>query len=133
MWGDDFDPEKHKGMLRTAQDDAYYPTVDVFLPVCGEPTHLLDNTWKYVRALDYPNVTVHILDDGGKEEVQQLAAMYEFNCRFLGGLGWTEREEGRRLNVRRRRRFAAVALCRVRGVDAVVLVSAERTRNGAKH
>ncbi|CAB1118495.1 GT2 [Ectocarpus sp. CCAP 1310/34] len=68
VWGKDFDPEDHAARLRKAQHEHYYPSVDIFLPVCREPTHLLDNTWKYVRALDYPNVTVHVLDDGAKEE-----------------------------------------------------------------
>ena len=84
-WGDDFAPEEHKGKIRTSEQDAYFPTVGVYLPVCGEPTHLLDNTWKYVSALDYPNVTVYISDDGGEEEVLHLARMYGFYCRFLDG------------------------------------------------
>ncbi|CAM9372111.1 unnamed protein product [Ectocarpus sp. 4 AP-2014] len=78
VWGKDFDPEEHAARLRKAQHEHYYPSVDIFLPVCREPTHLLDNTWKYVRALDYPNVTVHVLDDGAKEEVRQLAEMHGF-------------------------------------------------------
>ncbi|CAM9202326.1 unnamed protein product [Ectocarpus fasciculatus] len=78
VWGKNFDPEDHASRIRKAQHEHYYPSVDVFLPVCREPTHLLDNTWKYVRALDYPNVTVHVLDDGAKEEVRQLAEMHGF-------------------------------------------------------
>ncbi|CAM9751530.1 unnamed protein product, partial [Ectocarpus sp. 8 AP-2014] len=78
VWGKDFDPEDHAARLRKAQHEHYYPSVDIFLPVCREPTHLLDNTWKHVRALDYPNVTVHVLDDGAKEEVRQLAEMHGF-------------------------------------------------------
>ncbi|CAM9651150.1 unnamed protein product, partial [Ectocarpus sp. 8 AP-2014] len=79
VWGKDFDPDDHTERLSIAEGDQYYPSVDVFLPVCGEPTHLLDNTWKYVGALDYPNVTIHVLDDGAKEEVRVLAAMHGFN------------------------------------------------------
>lgn len=84
VWGKDFNPEDHAERLRKAQHEHYYPSVDVFLPVCREPTHLLDNTWKYVRALDYPNVTVHVLDDGAKEEVRQLAEMHGFQCESGG-------------------------------------------------
>lgn len=82
MWGKDFDPDDHTEQFSKAEEDRYYPSVDVFLPVCGEPTHLLDNTWKYVGALDYPNVTVHVLDDGAKEEVRVLAALHGFNCEW---------------------------------------------------
>lgn len=94
MWGKNFEPEDHKARVIKARTDRYFPSVDVFLPVCREPTHLLDNTWKYVRALDYPNLTVHVLDDGAKEEVRQLAEMHGFNCEFeflqgavMGGWG----------------------------------------------
>ncbi|CAM9274163.1 unnamed protein product, partial [Laminaria digitata] len=79
VWGKDFDPEEHEKTLRKARENRYYPSVDVFLPVCCEPTHLLDNTWKHVGALDYPNVAVHVLDGGAKEEVRQLARLHGFN------------------------------------------------------
>ncbi|CAN0293996.1 unnamed protein product, partial [Hapterophycus canaliculatus] len=80
VWGKNFDPEDHAARIRKARYDHFYPSVDVFLPVCREPTHVLDNTWKYVGALDYPNLAVHVLDDGAKEEVRQLARMHGFNC-----------------------------------------------------
>ena len=79
MWGKDFDPDEHEGVLRKGQG-FYKPTVDVFLPVCNEPTVLLANTWNHVLALDYPHVTVHVLDDGGNDEVKALAAEYGFEC-----------------------------------------------------
>ncbi|CAM9109631.1 unnamed protein product, partial [Hapterophycus canaliculatus] len=79
VWGKDFDPKEHEITIAKAEQEQFYPFVDVFLPVCGEPTHLLDNTWKHVRALDYPNVAAHVLDDGAKEEVRVLAALHGFN------------------------------------------------------
>lgn len=82
VWGKNFDPEEHQKTILTARENRYYPSVDVYLPVCGEPTHLLDNTWQHVAALDYPNVRVHVLDDGAKEEVRQLARLHGFNCEF---------------------------------------------------
>ena len=80
VWGKNFDPADHQNRIVKAERDRYFPSVDVFLPVCREPTHVLDNTWKHIRALDYPNLTVHVLDDGAKEEVRQLADMHGFNC-----------------------------------------------------
>lgn len=80
VWGKEFDPEEHEKAVQRAREGRYFPTVDVFLPVCNEPIHLLANTWKYVGSMDYPYITVHVLDDGGKEEVRQLAALHGFNC-----------------------------------------------------
>ena len=79
IWGKDLDTEEHDDIIEKARADGYYPTVDVFLPVCGEPLNVLDNTWKHVTDLDYPRMTVHVLDDGAKEEVRCLAGMYGFN------------------------------------------------------
>ncbi len=79
IWGKDFDPEAHEDIVHKGQA-LYAPTVDVFLPVCNEPLALLANTWNYVLALDYPHVTVHVLDDGAKDEVKALANKYGFEC-----------------------------------------------------
>ncbi|CAM9620212.1 unnamed protein product [Ectocarpus sp. 6 AP-2014] len=78
IWGRDFDPEIHACVVRHGLDVAFSPTVDVFLPVCNEPAVLLANTWNHVRAMDYPHVTVHVLDDGAKDEVKALAGEYGF-------------------------------------------------------
>jgi len=82
-WAKEFDIEKHNDIIVTAAANNYLPSVDIYLPVCNEPVALLDNTWKYIKALEYPNFTVHVLDDGAKEEVKYLAELYGFNyiCR----------------------------------------------------
>lgn len=80
VWGKDFDPEVHADIIQKAADERYLPTVDVFLPVCNEPIYVLANTWKYVKALNYPFVKVHVLDDGAKDEVRDLAAEFAFEC-----------------------------------------------------
>ena len=84
MWGKDFCPKEHAEIIRESERLGYRPTVDVFLPICKEPLYLLENTWKYVAALDYPNVKVYVLDDGGSDEVQELARTFGFNCEFFG-------------------------------------------------
>ena len=39
-------------------------TVDVFLPSCGEPLAVLNNTFRYVSAMNWGGVkTVYVLDD----------------------------------------------------------------------
>ena len=82
-WAKEFDLEKHNDIILTAAANNYLPSVDIYLPVCNEPVALLDNTWKYIKELEYPNFTVHVLDDGAKEEVKYLAELYGFNyvCR----------------------------------------------------
>ena len=79
IWGKDFILEEHQKKIEEAKENNYFPSVDIFLPVCGEPLTMLDNTWKYVSAMDYPNFSVHVLDDGKKDEVKYLAEMYGFN------------------------------------------------------
>ncbi|KAJ3345481.1 hypothetical protein HDU83_004046 [Entophlyctis luteolus] len=57
------------------------PSIDVFLPCCGESIFVLENTYKFVQKLRWPagKLNVHVLDDGYSDEVQQLAAAFGFN------------------------------------------------------
>jgi cellulose synthase (UDP-forming) len=53
-----------------------YPSVDVFLPICGEPAAVLRNTWEGVMELvaAYPGrVYAYVLDDGPSDEAAALA------------------------------------------------------------
>jgi cellulose synthase (UDP-forming) len=55
------------------------PAVDVFLPTAGEPLSVLDNTYRHAAAIEYPGpVNVLVLDDGGRDEVRELAERYGF-------------------------------------------------------
>jgi cellulose synthase (UDP-forming) len=54
-------------------------TVDVFLPSCGEPLAVLNNTFFYVSKLAWRGPkTVYVLDDSAREEVRALANLYQF-------------------------------------------------------
>lgn len=54
-------------------------TVDVFLPSCGEPLALLDNTFRHVSKLEWAGPkTVYVLDDSVREPVRDLAGRYGF-------------------------------------------------------
>jgi cellulose synthase (UDP-forming) len=58
-----------------------YPTVDVFLPICGEPPSVLRNTWEGVAEMcrSYPGYTaVFVLDDGPSDEAMLLAERFAF-------------------------------------------------------
>ncbi|KAJ7132843.1 family 2 glycosyl transferase [Mycena crocata] len=78
--GKDYDLENHKNVVAeyatTPGDD---PSVDILLPCCKEPLEILENTYKYVAKLSYTNFKVWVLDDGGLQSVQELAAQYGFN------------------------------------------------------
>ncbi len=53
--------------------------VDVFLPSCGEPIALLNNTFQYVSKLEWGGPkTVYVLDDSVREQVRDLALRYDF-------------------------------------------------------
>jgi cellulose synthase (UDP-forming) len=58
-----------------------YPSVDIFLPICGEPIALLQNTWAGVRELiaAYPGLAnAYVLDDGDSDEAAQVVPTFNF-------------------------------------------------------
>jgi cellulose synthase (UDP-forming) len=70
---------------------AIYPSVDVFLPTCGEPIEVLQNTWDGVFDMrrSYPGkVFVHCLDDAHSPEVRDLAYRYGFAYHARQNRGW---------------------------------------------
>ena len=55
------------------------PSVDVFLPTAGEPTELLENTYRHIASLRWEGeLMVYVLDDGDRPEVRDLALTYGF-------------------------------------------------------
>lgn len=79
--GKDWDYDAHKARsARFPINAETAPTVDIYLPVCAEELEILDNTWKHVTRLDWPadKIKVHVLDDGAKDAVRQLAESYGF-------------------------------------------------------
>jgi cellulose synthase (UDP-forming) len=51
-----------------------FPSVDVFVPTCGEDPLVLDNSFRYVSQLDWPGrLQVHVLDDADDPATRQLA------------------------------------------------------------
>lgn len=102
-----FDYEHHREVVQehpVADRDA--PTVDIYLPCCKEPPELLENVYRHVKKLKYPEgrLKVFVLDDGGVAEVKALALRYGFSyiCREdrphlkkAGNLRWAfERTKG---------------------------------------
>lgn len=72
-----FDYEKHScDRIAFAH---YVPSVDIFLPNCGEPLEVIANQFKNVKEIDYPNYQVWVLDDKGDDEVRILTELHGFN------------------------------------------------------
>ncbi|MCT9933785.1 cellulose synthase catalytic subunit [Planotetraspora sp. A-T 1434] len=86
----DFDLAGHRLLVRS-WFPIIYPTVDVFLPVCGEPIEVLHNTWTHVRAMagHYPGVVaVYVLDDSASAELAAMAADFGFTYGTRPNRGW---------------------------------------------
>ncbi|MFG2064397.1 glycosyltransferase family 2 protein [Micromonospora sp. NPDC048871] len=85
-----FDMERHKRLVREWRPQRY-PTVDVFLPVCGEPPHVLRNTWEHVRAMQrhyQGNVVVYVLDDSPTEAMERMSLAFGFVYQRRPNRGW---------------------------------------------
>ncbi len=65
-----------------APDPQYYPAVDVYVTVAGEPVSVIEETLQGITAMDYPDFKVYILNDGyvakkdNWQDVETLAAQY---------------------------------------------------------
>ncbi len=78
--GGNFDLAAHELRVITWQPRRY-PTVDIFLPICGEPIEVLRNTWTgvaEVRATYKGTVRPYVLDDGDSDEAALLAKYFGF-------------------------------------------------------
>jgi cellulose synthase (UDP-forming) len=89
--GRDFDVTAHDEFVRSFSFDRY-PSIDVWLPNCGEPIELLRNTWIHVSRLAWPGVVnVYCLDDRGLPEVRAMAAEFGFTYLSRPDKGWMKK------------------------------------------
>jgi cellulose synthase (UDP-forming) len=78
--GHSFDLSAHRSLV-TAWRPRRYPSIDIFLPICGEPIAVLCNTWMGVLELmhSYPgDAYVYVLDDGPSDEAMAQAGSFGF-------------------------------------------------------
>ncbi|WP_327179392.1 glycosyltransferase [Streptomyces sp. NBC_01335] len=90
LFSPSFDIGAHRALVR-AWSPREYPSVDVFLPVCGEPLEVLHNTWTHLRRLveSYPGEVVPlVLDDSDSEEVASMADDFGFRYLVRPDRGW---------------------------------------------
>ncbi|MFD6416802.1 glycosyltransferase family 2 protein [Streptomyces sp. NPDC060194] len=86
----DFDLRRHRSLVRDWRP-VDPPSVDVFLPVCGEPLEVLHNTWVHVNRLagTYRGpVRTYVLDDAADPEVEAMAADFGFVYVVRPRRGW---------------------------------------------
>lgn len=67
-------------------------TVDVFLPTYGEDLAVLRNTYTHVKAMRWQGrIDVHVLDDGDRSEVRDLAARFGFHYTVRENRGYLKK------------------------------------------
>jgi cellulose synthase/poly-beta-1,6-N-acetylglucosamine synthase-like glycosyltransferase len=88
-----FDLAEHKRIV-AGWMPLWYPSVDVFLPVCGEPFEVLQNTWTHVAKLrrQYKGqVTPYVLDDSANPAIKALARRFGFAYGTRPDRGWLKK------------------------------------------
>jgi cellulose synthase (UDP-forming) len=78
--GRGFDLAAHRARIR-AWRPLSYPSVDIYLPICGEPIEVLRNTWEAVFELiaAYPGpARAYVLDDGPSDEACSVSESFGF-------------------------------------------------------
>ena len=78
--GRSFSLTEHQALVKSWYPHRY-PSVDIFLPICGEPVEVLRNTWLGVFELiqEYPgNAYAYVLDDGPSDDAMALAPSFGF-------------------------------------------------------
>jgi cellulose synthase (UDP-forming) len=81
--GRGFDLPRHRATV-AGWHPASWPSVDIYLPICGEPLDVLRGTWGAVAGLlaAYPGpAQAWVLDDGPSDQARAAAA--EFGLRYL--------------------------------------------------
>jgi cellulose synthase/poly-beta-1,6-N-acetylglucosamine synthase-like glycosyltransferase len=75
-----FDIKSHRTLVQSWRPVSY-PSLDIFLPICGEPLEVLHNTWTHVFELlqRFPGIaTAYVLDDGDSYDALVMAANFGF-------------------------------------------------------
>jgi cellulose synthase (UDP-forming) len=85
-----FDLAQHKQIVARWRP-LRYPSVDVFLPTCGEPIDVLRNAWNHVaqlRSAYQGQVTPYVLDDAADHDVKAMARRFGFAYATRPARGW---------------------------------------------
>lgn len=79
--GKDFHYQNHRDLVAKWFDHSVSASVDIYLPICGEPFDVIKNTWKSVAELKrrHPHARVYVLDDGKSDEAKSEAERLGFD------------------------------------------------------
>jgi cellulose synthase (UDP-forming) len=86
----DYDLPAHKRLVEAWAPETY-PTVDVLLPVCGEPVEVLRNTWTHVALMSEHyrgEVNVFVLDDSDSPQLRRMAQEFGYVYAGRSNRGW---------------------------------------------
>jgi len=64
--------EEADRLARQVESGQYVPSVDVYIATYNEAEDMLERTIIGCQALDYPNKTIYVLDDGRREHIRAL-------------------------------------------------------------
>jgi cellulose synthase (UDP-forming) len=90
LLGRSFDLKTHRQTIRSWKPK-HYPSVDIFLPTCGEPISILKNTWLGVSSIKKTysgKIVVYSLDDAHSDEVRKLSEEFGFVYYRRPNKGW---------------------------------------------
>lgn len=62
-----------------AKDINYFPSVDIFICTYNESENILKDTITGCKNIEYKNKKIHLLDDGNRPAIKQLAADFGIN------------------------------------------------------
>jgi cellulose synthase (UDP-forming) len=88
-----FELEAHRELVASWRP-ASYPSLDVFLPVCGEPLTVLRNTWVHVWELlqAYPGPGMaYVLDDSADERLRAMAEDFGYGYLVRPNRPWMKK------------------------------------------
>lgn len=86
----DFDLAAHDAVVKSWRPQTY-PSVDVLLPVCGEPVAVLRNTWTHVALMAEHyrgEVNVYVLDDADSPQLRRMAREFGYVYAGRSNRGW---------------------------------------------
>lgn len=70
---------RHSLPLQKAKDINYFPSVDIFICTYNESENILKDTIAGCKNIRYKNKKIHLLDDGNRPAIKQLAADFGIN------------------------------------------------------
>lgn len=78
--GREFDLNEHNLKVAANIDKSTSASIDVFLPICGEPIEIIANTWNHVSFMiqNHEDAMVYVLDDRPTKANEQMAKQFGF-------------------------------------------------------